>query len=218
MFFATQDDVPVIGKDQAEHDTRVAAILERIQAAGATLNPDKCEFEKTCLKFMGHVIDHDGISTDPGKTAVIMHLKSPTISELRKFMGMVNQLGKFTTKLADLNKPLRELLSTAVKSVVQLLQIQEVHPMAHSSAYNFCRFFIHFSYLFYVGHLSLLGLQTKTRRQSNSSTFCLFKSYNTETFMSSAASAFVHATRKRSQKVVHFGSPWMDSHDSTLIQ
>ena len=64
----------------------------------------------------------------------------------------------------------------------------------------FAVFFIYFSYLFYLGHLSLLGLQTKTRRQSNSSTFCSFKSYNPETFMSSAASASVHATRKRSQK------------------
>ena len=30
--------------------------------------------------------------------------------------------------------------STAVKPAVQLLQIQEVHPVAHSSACNFCRF------------------------------------------------------------------------------
>ena len=72
-------------------------------------------------------------------------------------------------------------------------------------------FFIYFSYLFYLGHLSLLGLQIKIRRQSNSSTFCLFKSHNPETFMSSAAIAFVHAVCKRSQKclaqkVVCFGS------------
>ena len=107
----------------------------------------------------------------------------------------------------------------AVKPAVQLLQIQEVHPVAHSSACNFCRFFIYFSYLLYLGHLSLLGLQTKTRRQRNSSTFCTF---NPETFMSSAASAFVHAIRKRSQKVPRvksgtFWFPWMDSHDSSTI-
>ena len=77
---------------------------------------------------------------------------------------------------------------------------------------QFLPFFIYFSYLFYVGHLSLLGLQTKIRRRSNSSTFCSFKSYNSETFMSSAATTFVHATHKHSQKclvqkVVCFGSP-----------
>ena len=76
---------------------------------------------------------------------------------------------------------------------------------------QFLPFFIYFSYLSYLGHLSLLGHQTKTRRQRNSSTFCSFKSYNPETFMSSAATAFVHATLKRSQKclaqkVARFGS------------
>ena len=107
------DDVLVFRKDQAEHNSSVAAVLERIQAAGLTLNPDKCEFGKTCLTFLGHVIDQDGIRADPDKTAAIMQMKSPTtVSELRRFMGVVNQLGKFTPiKLADLTKPLRELLS-----------------------------------------------------------------------------------------------------------
>ena len=34
------------------------------------------------------------------------------ISELRRFLGMVNQLSKFSPKLAEKSKPLRELLST----------------------------------------------------------------------------------------------------------
>ena len=77
-----------------------------------TLNPDKCEFGKTCLKFLGHVIDQDGIRADTNKTAAIMQMKSPTtVSEFRRFMEMVNQLRKFTPKLTDLTKPLRELLS-----------------------------------------------------------------------------------------------------------
>ena len=59
-----------------------------------------------------------------------------------------------------------------------------------------------FSYLFYLGHLSLLGLQTKTRRQRNSSTFCSFKSHNPETFVSSVANTSLHAICKRSQKCI----------------
>ncbi len=104
---------------------------------------------------------------------------------------------------------------TAVKPAVQLLQIQKVHLVAYM---QFLPFFIYFSYLFYLGHLSFLGLQTNTRRQSNSSTFWTSKSYNMETFMSSTASAFVHATRKRYQKVPRaksgtFWFPWMDPVD-----
>ena len=106
------DDVLVFGKDQAEHNTRVTAVLEQIQTAGATLNPSKCEFGKSSLKFLGHIIDQNGIRADPDKTAAIREMQPPTtVPELRKFLGMVNQLGKFTPKLTDLTQPLRELLS-----------------------------------------------------------------------------------------------------------
>ena len=37
------DDILIFGKDQKEHDTRLTAALERIQAAGVILNKDKCE-------------------------------------------------------------------------------------------------------------------------------------------------------------------------------
>ena len=50
-------DILIFGKDQKEHDTRLTAALEKIQAAGVTLNKDKCEFNKTSLTFLGHTID-----------------------------------------------------------------------------------------------------------------------------------------------------------------
>ena len=52
-----------------------------------------------------------------------------------------------------------------IKPAVQMLQIQEVHPGSHSNACNFLPFSsICFLYLSYLGHPSLLGLQTKTKR------------------------------------------------------
>ena len=51
------DDVLVIGKDTQEHDCRLRTALQRIKTAGVSLNPDKCEFGKTKLKFLGHLID-----------------------------------------------------------------------------------------------------------------------------------------------------------------
>ena len=106
------DDVLVFGRDQEEHNQRLLAALKKIEAAGATLNAQKCEFGKTALKFLGHCVDQEGISADPEKTAAIRHMKAPTtVSELRRFMGMANQLGKFSPNLAQLTQPLRELLS-----------------------------------------------------------------------------------------------------------
>ena len=77
------DDMLIFGKDQTEHDARVTAALERLQLAGVTLNPEKCEFSKTCLKFLGHIIDQNGIRPDPDKTTAIMQMKAPeTTTEL----------------------------------------------------------------------------------------------------------------------------------------
>ena len=111
-FVCQMDDVLVFGKDQKEHDTRLTAVLKRIEASGATLNPQKCEFSRKTLKFLGHLVDAEGVRADPSKTAAIREMSPPTnVPELRRFMGMVNQLGKFSQNLATLTQPLRELLS-----------------------------------------------------------------------------------------------------------
>ena len=106
------DNILVFGWNTAEHNQRVEAVLKRIQDAGVTLNKDKCEFGKSRLSFLGHTIDRDGVHADPAKTSAILNMNPPiSVPELRRFMGMINQLGKFTPNLAELTQPLRELLS-----------------------------------------------------------------------------------------------------------
>ena len=46
------DDVLVFGEDKKEHDSRLRDALQRIKTAGATLNPKKCEFEKSFLAIL----------------------------------------------------------------------------------------------------------------------------------------------------------------------
>ena len=106
------DDVLVFGSNQEQHDARLARALKKIRASGATLHPEKCEFRKTKLTFLGHVTNRRGIHADPEKTSAILNMSTPTnISELRRFMGMANQPGKFSRNLAELTEPLRQLLS-----------------------------------------------------------------------------------------------------------
>ena len=51
-------------------------------------------------------------STHFSKFNAVLGMESPTnTTELRQFLGMVNQLGKFSAHLAELSQPLRELLS-----------------------------------------------------------------------------------------------------------
>ena len=86
------DDTLVYGKTKAEHDQRLA-----LEAARVTLNRDKCQFAKTTVKFLGHIIGPDGIQPDPDKVKAIMSMPKPTnITEVRRFLGMTNQLSKFS--------------------------------------------------------------------------------------------------------------------------
>ena len=105
------DDILVHGSDQSTHDQRLKAVLDRLQSRGVTLNREKCSFNQRRLKFLGHMIDGQGISADPDKIAAIRDMEPPSnLSELRRFLGMTTQLGKFSPNLADLTQPLRELL------------------------------------------------------------------------------------------------------------
>lgn len=58
------DDVLIFGANQGEHDRRLTAAMERLKAAGVTLNPDKYEFCKTSIKFLGQLIDGSGIQAE----------------------------------------------------------------------------------------------------------------------------------------------------------
>ena len=106
------DDVLIHGKSQEEHDRRLMVVLQKLQEAGLTLNQQKCEFSKSQVKFLGQIVDHAGIRPDPDKVAAIVHFRTPTcVGDIRRFLGMANQLSKFALLLADKTKPLRDLLS-----------------------------------------------------------------------------------------------------------
>ena len=105
------DDMLVYGETKEQHSERLNAVLSRLQDANITLNEAKCEFQRDNVKFLGHIVGKDGIRIDPSKVEAIRDMKPPSdLTELRRFLGMVNQAGKFIPNLANLTKPLRDLL------------------------------------------------------------------------------------------------------------
>lgn len=104
------DDVLIWGATQSEHDERLRRVLSRLQEAGVTLN-DKCEFSKNKIKFLGQIIQASGVSADPDKVTAVRAMKEPSnVTEVRRFLGMTNHLGKFLPNLAEKTRPLRDLL------------------------------------------------------------------------------------------------------------
>ena len=103
------DDILVHGESQKIHDERLQAVLKRLADSNITLNLEKYAFSKPEVRVLGNIISGNGISPGPSKIAAIVNLPAPKNNkEVRSFLGLVNQLSKFTNHLT---KPLRDLLS-----------------------------------------------------------------------------------------------------------
>lgn len=91
------DDILVFGSNEEEHEAQLKLTLKRIEDASITINSEKCKFHQKQPKFLGRVIDKDGIHAHSEKVKSVISTKALTnISELRSFMGMVNQMAMFT--------------------------------------------------------------------------------------------------------------------------
>jgi hypothetical protein len=105
------DDVLIHAINRAKHDEILDRVLRRLAEVGLKFNRDKCEFHKSEIQFLGHIFTKDGVKPDPTKLDAIRKMESPNdVSELRRWLGMVNYLGRFLPNLSETVKPLNDLL------------------------------------------------------------------------------------------------------------
>ena len=80
------DDLLLHGESQDQHDTRLHAVLKRLEESKLTLNKNKCLFSVTTVKALGQVISAEGVFPDPEKVRPSLTYLYPKMS----FIGMVN--------------------------------------------------------------------------------------------------------------------------------
>ena len=71
------DDIIIFGESSEEHDARVRAVFRHLEDSGITLNFEKCEFAKSSITYLGHVVSADGIRADPFKVRDIKQMQQP---------------------------------------------------------------------------------------------------------------------------------------------
>ena len=69
------DDIIIFGESSEELDARVRVIFRRLEDNGVTLNFEKCEFAKSSITYLGHVVSADGIRADPSKVLAIKQMQ-----------------------------------------------------------------------------------------------------------------------------------------------
>ncbi|GBL89934.1 Transposon Ty3-G Gag-Pol polyprotein [Araneus ventricosus] len=114
--FPYLDDTLISSENQVEHKRHLEEIFTRFRKYGIVINESKCEFGKDTIDFLGHTINSNGCTPHRDKVSAILEYNKPvTISDLRRFLGMVNYYHRFIPNIATILLPLNRLLVGAKK-------------------------------------------------------------------------------------------------------
>lgn len=105
------DDILVWGNTLEEHDQRLKKVLDKARKYNLKLSPNKCEFRKAEVTYVGHVLSEQGLKPDYEKLRAVEQMKAPeNKKELQHFLGFIQYLAKFLPNMSEVSAPLRELL------------------------------------------------------------------------------------------------------------
>ena len=109
--FAYLDDIVVVTPTFEEHLAWLDRVLTKIFDAGLTINPEKCEFCRSQVRYLGFIVQRDGLTVDPEKVKPILEYPAPTnLKQLRRLLGMSSWYRRFIPQFATLSEPLTRLL------------------------------------------------------------------------------------------------------------
>ena len=90
------DNILIYSNSVAEHNNHVQQVLEKLCQHKLYAKPDKCEFETTCVEYLGFKVTPGGVTSDPKKIENIQKWSAPrTLKQLRGFLGFCNFYRRF---------------------------------------------------------------------------------------------------------------------------
>ena len=105
------DDILIYSRSWEDHKRHIAEVLDRLRAHQLYAKVSKCEFGKSKVEFLGHVVSNDGVAVDQKKIEAIQSWPPPqNIHDLRAFLGLANYYRRFVENYSKLTLPLTRML------------------------------------------------------------------------------------------------------------
>ncbi|XP_071941068.1 uncharacterized protein [Antedon mediterranea] len=103
------DDIAIFSTDWNSHLLHITEVLDRINAAGLTVKPTKCEIAQETVSYLGHVIGNGLVRPSPDKLSALQNYPRPiTKTNIRAFLGLANYYRKFIPDFSQIALPLTE--------------------------------------------------------------------------------------------------------------
>jgi hypothetical protein len=110
------DDILIFTKDLEEHCRITHQVLGRLAEHQLYLRPEKCEFEKTRIEYLGLIISENRVEMDPVKVAGVAEWPEPSNKrEVQSFLGFANFYRQFIKDFSHHARPLFNLTKNEQK-------------------------------------------------------------------------------------------------------
>jgi transposase InsO family protein len=108
------DDILIYTRTLEEHRQVVKEVLKRLREYKLFLKPEKCEFEKAQIEYLGLIVGQGHAEMDPIKVAGVQEWPTPTNKkEVQAFLGFVNFYRRFIKDFSHHARPLFDLTKKA---------------------------------------------------------------------------------------------------------
>ena len=78
----------------------------------------KCEFWRSEIHFLGHVVSEQGIQVDPGKVEAVVSWRRPrSVTDIRSFLGLAGYYRRFILGFSSLALPLTRLTRKGISFI-----------------------------------------------------------------------------------------------------
>jgi hypothetical protein len=102
------DDILIYSWTEEKHKAHVCLVLDVLKRKKFYVC--KSTFAAEEIKFLGHVVNSEGIRPDPRKVEVVQNWPVPkNVHEVRSFLGLANYFRKFTGYYLEVAAPLNNL-------------------------------------------------------------------------------------------------------------
>lgn len=113
--FVYLDDVVIHADNLENHNRKLKEVFERFSNCNLKLQPDKCEFLKREVMYLGHLITENGVKPDPNKISAIENFPIPkNCKDIKGFLGLAGYYRRFIPNFSSLSQPLTKLLKKDV--------------------------------------------------------------------------------------------------------